>query len=110
MSHVGFNIDPLKCALINPHRPFHASEYLAISIGWFIALAWRRFEHINVIAVEASFSGQVEVERGRHLLNESLIAIPVCLVFGDSLGSLVRRLMLPFRDCFLIFLLFLFLF
>ena len=110
MSHVGFNFDPLKCPLINPQRPFHASEYVAISSGWFIALAWRRFEHINVIAIQVSFPGQLEVKRGRYLLNEIVIAIPVCLVFGDSLGSLVRRLVPPFRGCFLIFLLFFLLF
>ena len=48
-------------------------------------------------------SDQVKIERGRHLLKHRMVAVSLSLIFRDSLGSFVRRFMLPFRYCVSVF-------
>src|SRR5579862_4436678 len=109
MSHVGFHFHPLKGLLIDPQRSFHASEHFAVAVRWLITRAGGRFQHIHSVPVEASFTEQPEFKADRHLMNERLIALPVSLILGNSLGPLVRGLVLPFSDGFLVLFLFFFL-
>ena len=62
------------------------------------------------MSAEHAFANRMKVESGRHLFKHRVVTLSLSLVLRDSLRSFVRRFMLPFRYCILVFLLLLWLF